>query len=108
MTSTEFPQAVFEQFQGRLDALNQEQPPNLNAPPYLANIRHPCTAHRTTARVSKVSLALHEVYWTEEDGPHAFLFREGKCSRCGTVARSRLGRLVLAAERPPMYGRQGR
>lgn len=103
-----FPEQVFKDFQQRLDDLNAEDPPDLNSPPYLSNIRHPCKQHRTAARISKVSLPLHEVYWTEEEGPHAFLFREGKCPRCGTVARSTTGRLVLAAERPPMHGRQGR
>lgn len=94
------------EFQERLDALNAEDPPTLWPPPVIGNMRHPCTSRANGQRRPNLALALHEVYWTE--GEHAFIFREGKCSRCGTLARSRTGRVVLAAERPPLHGRQAR
>jgi hypothetical protein len=55
-----------------------------------------------------MSLALHEVYWEHSTEDLAYIFRQGKCPRCGTTARSRKGRMVVASERPPLQGRQAR
>jgi hypothetical protein len=39
------------------------------------------------------------------DGQFAFIWKEGRCSGCGLVVRTRTGRFVIAADRPPDHGR---
>jgi hypothetical protein len=39
------------------------------------------------------------------DGLFAWIWKEGACSGCGLAVRSKTGRVVLAADRPPDHGR---
>jgi hypothetical protein len=46
-----------------------------------------------------------DVEWLDS---FAIIYREGTCSRCGQTARSKVGRIVATAERPPLEGRVSR
>lgn len=106
--------------QGLLDRVNAEDPPHHDVPPILANFRHPCTRARQSAKLggkgvsTAIDLKERYVLLSEADptapdgGEYALVYREGRCKRCGQVARSRTGRVVLTAERPPIAGRVAR
>lgn len=109
-----------EELQAGLEQLNALDPPAYYAAPLLANFRHGCTKARIarrTGRAVSTAIDLKEVYvtrWVEgrpESDPadeHALLYRQGTCKHCGQLARSRTGRIVLTADRPPMFGRVAR
>lgn len=99
------------ELQVALDTRNATDPPDIWAPAILANIRHGCVKARLSGpegRAVSTALDLHEVYLVSTDGSHAMLFREGRCTRCRQLARSRMGRLVKTTDRPPLYGRVAR
>jgi hypothetical protein len=118
---------IAQLLQDGLDRLNAESPPQHVAPNFLANFRHLCTkARQAQAKGTGVSTAitLKERYvtgWERTDSgrvlartdyvsvpTHAILYREGRCAKCGDVARSDVGRVVLTAQRPPVEGRVAR
>lgn len=87
--------------------------------------RHPCSKSRIakhTGRATSAAIPLAERYVTlrevlivpDEDldvewlDQFALIFREGTCGRCGQTARSKVGRIVATAERPPLEGRVSR
>lgn len=41
------------------------------------------------------------------DGLFAFIWKEGRCFGCGLAVRTKVGRFVVAADRPPENGRTG-
>lgn len=97
--------------QDSLDRLNAADPAGLDAPYFLAKIRHGCTKTRLsgpTGRPVAAPLDLKEVYVPSSDEVHALIYRQGECPKCHLTARSRVGRAVLTAQRPPVYGRVGR
>lgn len=103
-----------------LDNLNGEDPPHHDVPAFLANYRHPCTRARQSAKLGgkgvSTAIDLKERYVLLSDADpsapdgseYALVYREGKCKRCGQVARSRTARVVLTSERPPISGRVAR
>ena len=96
--------------QAGLDALNETNPPDLNAPVVLALIRHGCPKARqarSAGRAVSVAINLSERYEPDEFG-HAIIYREGVCPKCSQVARSKVGRVVLVSARPPITGRVAR
>lgn len=118
---------IAQALQDGLDALNAYDPPQHIAPNFLANFRHLCAkARQAQAKGTGVSTAitLKERYvtgWERTDSgrvlartdyvsvpTHAILYREGRCVKCGDVARSDVGRVVLTAQRPPVEGRVAR
>lgn len=102
---------VAEELQAQLDAVNEQDPPDIDSPYFSANIRHACTRARQAkinGRAVSTAIQLREEYIEHDDGEHALVYREGMCVRCKSVARSCQGRAVLVAERPPIYGRVAR
>lgn len=104
-----------------LDMLNAQDPPAFDAPYFLGNFRHPCMGHRIAKKSGKpvsTAVQLKERYvteWREDgspvyegDGATAILYKEGTCPNCKGRVRSKAGRVVLTAERPPVYGRVSR
>lgn len=98
--------------QARLDALNAEDPPDLDLPFFIGQARHGCLRHRFSGPDHSLPvsspLEVREVYWPDDDGEHALLFKEGRCRRCGYTGRSHVGKVVSVAERPPLSGRVSR
>jgi hypothetical protein len=84
--------------QAALDALNADRPPGMTVLTVARVCRHACGSRGSRA------LVLREHYETSPDGLLAFIWRDGHCSSCGMTARSSGGRVVLAAERPPLAG----
>lgn len=112
---------------GVLSQLNQEQPPDGHALAFWRVYRHDCQAHGGVS----IGIDLHEhyepssPYWVcycgrvepgSPDFPHrdcdggkpvtaegffAFIWKDGQCPDCGLAVRSKDGRLVLSADRPP-------
>lgn len=110
-----------------LFGLNQAQPPAGHALALWRVYRHDCPAHGGIS----IGIDLHEhyeaspLYWVcycgsvgpaGSDVPHrdcdggrvvtpegffAFIWKDGQCPDCGLTVRSRDGRLVLGADRPP-------
>jgi hypothetical protein len=109
-----------EDLQAGLDQLNESSPPVYDPNPLLAIYRHPCSEARVARRTGRpvsTAIDLKEIYvtrWVDgrpESDPNdefALLFRQGICKHCMQPARSRKGRLVLVADRPPVLGRVGR
>lgn len=111
-----------EELQAGLDKMNEADPPDYWPSPLLAIYRHPCMKARVakrTGRAVSTAIDLREAYVTRwvADGTvpdvdlsdeTAMLFRHGSCKHCGQTARSRKGRFVLTAERPPVMGRVAR
>jgi hypothetical protein len=117
--------------QGGLDAENRESPPHGFALPYWRVVRHECEPaagasigitlreHRLASPVYRVCYcgtvgtdAPDFPHWdcdgskvVAADGLFAFMWKEGRCAGCGRVVRSRIGRVVIAADRPPENGR---
>jgi len=113
--------------QGALDAINAADPPGGNASPLWRVVRHPCEAHGG----GSTGIELREHYLlipryavcycsrigpVTDDFPHqdcgassvmseegllAWIWKDGRCDDCGLAVRSRRGRVVLAALRPP-------
>lgn len=112
------PQRVVEALQGHLDALNGTDPPDTYVPWTSKVFRHPCPASRIarqTGRATSVGIDLHERYvhlwevWPKGDiDGWAITYREGRCAGCGLTARSKVGRIVEVAVRPPLEGRVAR
>lgn len=99
------------ELQAALDERNESSPPDMDAPAILGKMRHDCTKARLSGpegRKVSTALDLKEIYWLSDDGVFALVFREGKCTHCGQVARSKKGRVYEAAKRPPLQGRVGR
>jgi hypothetical protein len=120
------PASVIALLQAHLDGLNATSPPTYD-PPWTSSVfRHPCPKSRIakhTGRATSAALPLVERYVTlrevlivpdDEDldvewlDAFAVIYREGRCGRCGQTARSKVGRIVATAERPPLEGRVGR
>jgi hypothetical protein len=96
--------------QSSLDTLNELQPADYDAPVVLILFRHGCPKARQAKAAGKavsVAIRLKEMY-LPIDELHALLYREGSCPKCGQTARSKRGRVVLIAERPPLEGRVAR
>jgi hypothetical protein len=123
------PASVIAALQRYLDDVNIINPPDYGPPWTSAEFRHPCPRSRVakhTGRATSASLSLVERYVTLRevfslDSPDvapieldpmlddfAIIYREGTCSRCGQTARSKVGRIVATAERPPLEGRVSR
>ena len=119
------PASVIALLQAHLDGLNENRPPDYDPPWTSAVFRHPCPKSRIakhTGRATSAALPLVERYVIlrevlivpDEDldvewlDAFAIIFREGTCGRCGQTARSKVGRIVATAERPPLEGRVGR
>lgn len=108
------------ELQAGLDKLNADDPPDYWPSALLANFRHPCMKARIAKRTGRpvsTAIDLKEVYltrWEESvplidpDDEFAMIYRQGTCKSCGQVARSKTGRFVRTAERPPVYGRVSR
>jgi hypothetical protein len=121
--------------QAALDALNESSPPAGFVLPVWRVVRHPCPVrglsigielreHYQASPLYKVCCCgvVAEVTAPEGDFPHwdcgansvalaegllAWIWKDGRCPDCGLVLRSRRGRYVLAASRPP-EGRERR
>lgn len=123
------PASAIAVLQAHLDDLNRVSPPTYDPPWTSAVFRHPCAKSRLakhTGRATSTAISLTERYVTLRevlslDSPDvapieldpmlddfAIIFREGTCGRCGQTARSRVGRIVATAERPPLEGRVSR
>ena len=119
------------QCQEALDQLNADDPPHGAVLPFWRVVRHECE----DAAGASVGITLREhrlasppyrvchcgtVGTDGPDFPHrdcdggkvvaadglfAFIWKEGRCAGCGRVVRSKAGRVVLAADRPPEHGR---
>jgi hypothetical protein len=100
--------------QAVLDRLNAADPPGVFALVVWRVVRHACPA----AGGASTGISLREVYRPSPaltdpesamvvtaDGQFAFIFKEGRCSGCGLAVRTRKGRFVIAADRPPEHGR---
>lgn len=99
------------ELQSLLDDLNESSPADLDAPVVLILPRHGCPKARqarAAGRAVSVAIRLKEIYRESYDGIHAIIYREGMCPRCNQTARSKRGRVVLIAERPPLEGRVAR
>lgn len=109
-----------EELQAGLDSLNASDPPLYWPSALLAIYRHPCPESRIAKRTGRpvsTAIDLKEMYATEwvaagwrasADDELAILFRQGQCKACKQVARSRKGRIVKTADRPPVMGRVSR
>lgn len=92
-----------------LFTLNKTDPPTYDVPTFLAIFRHLCPGMNRKS----VAMELKERYVTSPPYPEegvpagrfAYLYREGQCSHCGRTARSGMGRLVDAHQRPPLIRR---
>lgn len=92
-----------------LYVLNTKDPPTFDVPSFLAIFRHLCPARNNLS----TAMELQERYITSPPYPEegvpagrfAYLYREGQCSHCGRTARSGMGRLVDAHERPTLIRR---
>lgn len=90
-------------------SVNVVTPPDFVVPSFLGIFRHLCRARNNKS----TAMELKEKYVTSPQYPEdavpagrfGYLFREGQCSFCGRRARSGIGRLVDAYERPPLFGR---
>jgi len=118
--------AATERLQAGLDALNEAYPPAYSAGTHGANFRHPCLKARQAKMTGKgvsTAIDLKERYVTsweyhdvrdlvpvenEEGAEYAILYREGTCKHCRETARSKVGRVVETATRPPLFGRVSR
>jgi hypothetical protein len=119
----------------RLDQLNRDDPPTFTVPPILAIYRHNCAGRddRSTAlELREIYLASPEyrVYLHDRQvvaapagealslawlthasverippGRLGFIYRQGRCRRCGATARSQYGRIVDSNIRPPLLAR---
>lgn len=99
------------EMQRDLDALNAKEPPDLFPSPLMGLQRHGCTEARQAKAIGRpvqVAIRLKEKYDADEESGHAIVYREGRCPSCKTTARSRVGRVVLIANRPPIEGRVSR
>lgn len=81
--------------------------PDIWVPALIRHYRHICPKYRDG---TGVSFDIAEVYLTSPpypefgvpEGRFAFIFHEGRCSRCGLTARSnQQNRVVGVPERPP-------
>jgi hypothetical protein len=109
MTLTSLQKAAGRRFravaQFTLDQGFHTHPPDYTVPHYLGVIRHPCAGRDDRS----TGLVVREVYQTSPAdgdipaGLFAFTYRAGKCPHCGATARSRTGRVVIAADRPPLH-----
>lgn len=92
----------------------ESDPPTYRPPNFLGNFRHNCPErnHISTAirLVEKYVLSpAAEVDGVEiPEGRLGFIYKEGKCAKCGETARSPAGKLVDAWDRPPAKGRVAR
>lgn len=123
------PASVVSALQRYLDYANATNPPDYDPPWTSAVFRHPCAKSRVakhTGRPTSAAIPLTERYVTLRevfslDSPDvapieldpmlddfAIIYREGTCGRCGQTARSKVGRIVATAERPPLEGRVSR
>lgn len=119
------PDEVAQQLQEGLDALNEQDPARYHPMPVGANFRHMCEKARQAKHTGKgvsTAIDLKERYvtgWETTDGnvvpaenadtaEYAILYREGRCKSCKELARSKEGRIVRTADRPPVLGRVGR
>jgi hypothetical protein len=95
-----------------LELLNEKDPPTYEVPFFLGIYRHLCNARkgRSTGMELKEQYLLSPIYPEENvpAGRFGFVFREGRCRACGQTARSRVGRIVDAFDRPPLTGRVAR
>jgi hypothetical protein len=118
--------------QAELDALNAARPPGEVALALWRVVRHACP----DVGGASIGISLREryrlspAYWVcycgavgehgidfphwdcqggkvvAADGQFAFIWKEGGCSGCGLVVRTRTGRFIAsAADRPPDHGR---
>lgn len=97
-----------EAMQKRLTASAVADPPTYVVPNFIANFRHVCTAigGRSAAMELREMYVLSPARGPVPEGRFAFLWREGRCPRCGDTARSTTGRIVLARDRPPLSSRR--
>jgi hypothetical protein len=103
--------AVAQELQDRLDRLNETSVAEHNVPHFLASYRHACEGARQSKLAGKgvsTNIDTGELYVEHADGVHALLYREGTCKKCHQVARSKQGRVVLIAQRPPVSNRVAR
>lgn len=123
--------------QAELDRTFVTDPPYYPVPTVIAVYRHacPCRDERSSALelreqyrpspalVVETEHGEHTAYlrsswhvgrarevdtWQIPEGRFGFIYREGRCRLCDRSARSRVGRLVDAWERPPVQGRVAR
>jgi hypothetical protein len=117
--------------QAVLDELNERHPPREHVLPLWRVVRHECEA----ARGASIGITLRETceespeylacycgvtgpvsrYFPHDDcdgakviaaaGRFAWAWKEGKCSGCGLVVRTRRGRFIVTADRLPEHGR---
>ena len=80
--------------QAALDERNSLVPPGGQVHPGQRVVRHQCPQRGGAS--AGITLQEHYV----QDGPLAFIWKDGRCADCGLVLRSALGKLALAAERP--------
>jgi len=81
--------------QAALDERNILVPPGGQVHPGQRVVRHQCPERGGAS----AGITLQEHY--AQDGPLAFIWKDGRCADCGLVLRSAQGKLVLAASRPP-------
>lgn len=112
--------------------LHPSQRPDAYCTPFIRNYRHECPARGGAS----TALALHEQYELSPEydvapgpdgdvftkvpegaerldwdvrvraGLFAFIWKQGECPACHLTVRSRTGRVVLAADRPPAEERK--
>lgn len=115
-----------------LDALNVEQRPHYTVPPVIPSYRHQCdqreflstslelrevyvASPRLVVETDEQGVSVAYVYaehrpnrdmdsWQMPAGRFGYIYREGRCRHCGRIARSNVGRIVDAWQRPPITG----
>lgn len=117
--------------QSELCWINSQSPPTFKPLPVSGHYRHNCAARKgisTALQLHEVymvsstpigeqgAVSLHTACvllkkelseecldgWPGDEGRFAYVFREGTCKGCGQTARSPIGVLVDAVERPPL------
>jgi hypothetical protein len=82
-------------------------PSQVPCSPFTVWYRHSC---RDDGRGSTWGMRVRQHYWTSpgypgvQAGLFGFIFRWGRCGRCGLMVRSGTGRFVIAADSPPEKG----
>jgi hypothetical protein len=85
----------------------EDIPSQARCSPFTVWYRHAC---RDDGQGGTWGMRLRQHYWRSPaypgaaEGLFAFVFRWGRCSRCGLMVRSGTGRFVLAAKSPPEKG----
>ena len=95
-----------------LVALEEESPATMRVPGYLAVVRHLCSGQGdSSAPIEMIERyepnpELSDGTTVVKAGVYAWIWRQGRCSKCKTVVRGDQGRVVLTSERPQIGARR--